>query len=52
MSETPIVLAYPAPDAQVGARTTRVTLFAVAVDGVPAIHVDESLWTCLELLLH
>lgn len=40
----------PAPDAQVGARTTRVTLFTVAVDGVPAIHVDESLWTCLELL--
>jgi DNA/RNA-binding domain of Phe-tRNA-synthetase-like protein len=40
----------PAPDAQVGSRTTRVTLFAVGVDGVPAIHVDESLWTCLELL--
>ena len=26
------------------------TLFAVGVDGVPAIHIEEALWTCGELL--
>jgi DNA/RNA-binding domain of Phe-tRNA-synthetase-like protein len=31
-------------------RTRRVTLFAVAVDGVPEIHVEEALWCALELL--
>jgi DNA/RNA-binding domain of Phe-tRNA-synthetase-like protein len=34
----------------VGSRTRRVTLFAVAVDGVPAIHLDEALWCALESL--
>ncbi len=28
----------------------RVALFSVGVDGVPAIHVEEALWTCLEAL--
>jgi DNA/RNA-binding domain of Phe-tRNA-synthetase-like protein len=32
--------------------TKRVTLFAVGVDGVPAIHIEEALWTCGELLTH
>jgi DNA/RNA-binding domain of Phe-tRNA-synthetase-like protein len=30
--------------------TERIALFAVAVDGVPAIHVEESLWLCADLL--
>jgi DNA/RNA-binding domain of Phe-tRNA-synthetase-like protein len=34
----------------VGARTRGVTLFAVGVDGVPAIHVEEALWICVDLL--
>jgi DNA/RNA-binding domain of Phe-tRNA-synthetase-like protein len=28
------------------ARSTRLTLFTVQVDGVPALHAEESLWTC------
>ncbi len=31
-------------------RTRLVTLFAVAVDGVPEIHVEEALWCALEIL--
>jgi len=31
-------------------RSGRITLFAVAVDGVPAIHVEEALWVCAESL--
>jgi DNA/RNA-binding domain of Phe-tRNA-synthetase-like protein len=31
--------------------TRRIVLFAVGVDGVPAIHVEEALWTCTEALL-
>jgi DNA/RNA-binding domain of Phe-tRNA-synthetase-like protein len=34
----------PAPEHAPGPRTERVVLFAVAVDGVPAIHVEEALW--------
>jgi DNA/RNA-binding domain of Phe-tRNA-synthetase-like protein len=34
----------------VTARTARITLFAVGVGGVPAIHVEESLWLCVEAL--
>lgn len=34
-----------------GAGTRRIVLFAVGVDGVPAIHLEESLWTCTEVLL-
>jgi DNA/RNA-binding domain of Phe-tRNA-synthetase-like protein len=39
-----------APGHGVSSRTTRVALFAVGVDGVPAIHIEEALWTCLEVL--
>jgi DNA/RNA-binding domain of Phe-tRNA-synthetase-like protein len=39
-----------APGNQVTPRTSRVALFAVGVDGVPAIHVEEAIWLCLELL--
>jgi DNA/RNA-binding domain of Phe-tRNA-synthetase-like protein len=33
----------------VGPRSTRIVLFAVGVPGVPAIHVEESLWVCSEV---
>jgi DNA/RNA-binding domain of Phe-tRNA-synthetase-like protein len=39
-----------APGCQVTARSARVVLFAVGVDGVPAIHVEEALWVCVEAL--
>jgi DNA/RNA-binding domain of Phe-tRNA-synthetase-like protein len=34
----------------VSAATRRVALFTVSVDGVPAIHVEEALWVCVEVL--
>jgi DNA/RNA-binding domain of Phe-tRNA-synthetase-like protein len=40
----------PGPGHGVGSRTRRVMLFAVAVDGVPEIHVEEALWCAVELL--
>jgi len=39
-----------APGSVVTPRTRRITLFAVAVDGVPAIHIEEGLWVTLEAL--
>ena len=39
-----------APEHEVSTATERVTLFSVGVDGVPAIHVEEALWICLEAL--
>ncbi len=44
------LFADPPPGHAVGTRTRRVTLFSVAVDGVPAIHLDEALWCALDLL--
>jgi DNA/RNA-binding domain of Phe-tRNA-synthetase-like protein len=38
------------PGHAVSSRTTGVTLFAVAVEGVPAIHVEEALWVSIEVL--
>ena len=38
------------PGHDVSSRTTRMVLFAVGVDGVPAIAVEEALWVCVELL--
>lgn len=35
---------------EVSSRTTRAALFAVGVDGVPAIHIEEALWQCVETL--
>jgi DNA/RNA-binding domain of Phe-tRNA-synthetase-like protein len=35
---------------EVTARTKQIALFAIAVDGVPAIHVEEALWVCTEVL--
>jgi DNA/RNA-binding domain of Phe-tRNA-synthetase-like protein len=39
-----------APEHEVRVDTERVALFAVGVEGVPAIHVEEALWICLEAL--
>jgi DNA/RNA-binding domain of Phe-tRNA-synthetase-like protein len=39
-----------APGHEVSSRTRRVTLFSVAVDGVPAIHVEEALWLTVDVL--
>jgi hypothetical protein len=40
----------PAPGRGVDGHTRRVVLYALGVDGVPAIHVEEALWTCVEAL--
>jgi DNA/RNA-binding domain of Phe-tRNA-synthetase-like protein len=34
----------------VSSRTRRIALFAVGVDGVPAIHIEEALWIGVEVL--
>jgi DNA/RNA-binding domain of Phe-tRNA-synthetase-like protein len=39
-----------APGHEVTTRTKRLALFSVGVDGVPAIHVEEAMWLCLEIL--
>jgi DNA/RNA-binding domain of Phe-tRNA-synthetase-like protein len=39
-----------APGHEVSSRTRRIVLFAVGVDGVPSIHVEEALWVCVEAL--
>ncbi len=41
----------PAPERMPGKRTTHLQLFAVVVEGVDAIVVEEALWTCAETLL-
>jgi DNA/RNA-binding domain of Phe-tRNA-synthetase-like protein len=40
----------PAPGCVPGPRTERIVLFAVGVDGVPAIHVEEALWVARDVL--
>jgi DNA/RNA-binding domain of Phe-tRNA-synthetase-like protein len=42
----------PAPGHAVGPGpgTQRIVLYAVAVEGVPAIHVEEALWVCTDIL--
>jgi DNA/RNA-binding domain of Phe-tRNA-synthetase-like protein len=40
----------PAATAVPARRTTRLLLFAVPVDGVPRVHVEEALWQCAEVL--
>ena len=39
-----------APDHVVTSRTARMTLFTVQVQGVPEIHVEEAIYTCVEIL--
>jgi DNA/RNA-binding domain of Phe-tRNA-synthetase-like protein len=41
-----------APGHGVTGRAGRVVLFAVGVPGVPAIHIEEALWVCVEVLGH
>ena len=45
-----VLFEEPLPGAAVGPRTRRVTLFAVGVEGVPEIHVEEALWCAADLL--
>jgi len=40
----------PAPEHLPGPRTDRVVLFAVGVEGVPAIHLEEALWLAGEAI--
>ena len=35
---------------QPGPRTDRIALYAVGVEGVPLLHLEEALWVCLEAL--
>lgn len=39
-----------APGHEAGPRTARIALFAVGVEGVPLIHIEEALWTSRDLL--
>jgi DNA/RNA-binding domain of Phe-tRNA-synthetase-like protein len=39
-----------APGHEVAGSTRRIALYAVGVGGVPAIHLEEALWTCGEIL--
>jgi DNA/RNA-binding domain of Phe-tRNA-synthetase-like protein len=39
-----------APGHGVSAQTKRAALFTVGVDGVPAIHIEEAMWICVEAL--
>jgi DNA/RNA-binding domain of Phe-tRNA-synthetase-like protein len=45
-----VLFAPPAASHTAGRRTRRARLFAVGVAGVPAIHVEEALWTAAEAL--
>ncbi len=40
----------PAPEREPGKQTTRIQLFAVVVEGVEAMIVEEALWICAETL--
>jgi hypothetical protein len=39
-----------APGHEVRRRSTRMVLYAVGVNGVPDIHLEEALWLCQEVL--
>jgi DNA/RNA-binding domain of Phe-tRNA-synthetase-like protein len=40
----------PAPGHSPGPRTERIVLFAIGVEGVPAIHLEEALWVATDVL--
>ena len=40
----------PAPGHAAGPQTERIVLFAVGVDGVPAIHVEEAVWMASDVV--
>jgi DNA/RNA-binding domain of Phe-tRNA-synthetase-like protein len=39
-----------APGHEVGSRSRRIAVFAVGVEGVPEIHLEEALWVCGETM--
>jgi DNA/RNA-binding domain of Phe-tRNA-synthetase-like protein len=39
-----------APGHEAGPKTPRIALFAIGVEGVPAIHLEEALWSCGDVL--
>jgi DNA/RNA-binding domain of Phe-tRNA-synthetase-like protein len=39
-----------APGHEAGTQSERVALFTVGVEGVPAIHVEEALWVCVDAM--
>ena len=45
-----LLFADPTPERAPGPRTERVTLYAVGVDGVPDVHIEEAAWIVLEIL--
>jgi hypothetical protein len=45
-----VLFAAPAPSHASGPQTARARLYAIGVTGVPAIHVEEALWTAAEAL--
>lgn len=49
-SPVAVLFGQVAPEHGVGDGTERVTLAAVRVGGVPEIHVEESLWSCVEVI--
>ncbi len=46
-----VLFADPPPDRRPGARTRRIVLFALGVDGVPQIHLEEAMWLAAELVV-
>jgi DNA/RNA-binding domain of Phe-tRNA-synthetase-like protein len=44
------LFAEPVASHAPGSRTNRIVLYAVGVDGVPAIHVEEALWVAADVL--
>jgi hypothetical protein len=51
-ADSPLAILFgePAPGHEPGARTRKLMLFAVQVAGVPALHVEETLWACRSAL--
>jgi DNA/RNA-binding domain of Phe-tRNA-synthetase-like protein len=51
-SRVPLAPLFGEPTAAAASarRTTRLLLFAVSVDGVPRVHVEEALWQCADAL--
>jgi hypothetical protein len=51
-AERPLAILFgePAPGHEPAAATRRLALFAVQVAGVPALHVEETLWACRSAL--
>ena len=45
-----VLFADPLPGQAAGSRSGAVTLYAIGVDGVPEIHLQEAMWTALDLL--